>query len=64
MNHHSKRERVSFGKYIKSLDQFGCNINISKVYKTKVGGVMTFLCFGILIGYSIYQLIQAYNATL
>jgi len=25
---------------------------------------MTFLCFGILIGYSIYQLVQAYNATL
>ena len=32
--------------------------------KTVAGGVLTFLCFGILIGYSIYQLVLSYNATL
>jgi hypothetical protein len=32
--------------------------------KTFTGGIITFICFGILFGYTIFQFIQAHNLTL
>lgn len=32
--------------------------------KTITGGIITFICFGILFGYTIYQFVQAHNLNL
>lgn len=51
---YKKKKCITPKSAFESIDQFGCNISVSITTKTLAGGIMTFLCFGFLIGYSIY----------